>query len=80
MAMAMLVANTSAWGQHFPTKPVRVVVPYPPSGSNDVLARPFAQKLSEVFGQPAPAITDLIAGQVQMLITSFPSVVRHDAR
>jgi tripartite-type tricarboxylate transporter receptor subunit TctC len=29
-----------------------VIVPYPPGGSNDVLARPLAQKVSEVFGQP----------------------------
>ena len=60
MAVAMLVANTSAWGQQFPTKPVRVVVPYPPGGSNDMLARPLAQKLSEVFGQPV--IVDNRAG------------------
>jgi tripartite-type tricarboxylate transporter receptor subunit TctC len=60
MALAMVVANMSAWGQQFPTKAVRVVVPYPPGGSNDVLARPLAQKLSEVFGQPV--IVDNRAG------------------
>ena len=35
----------------YPTKPVRIIVPYPPGGGNDVLARIFAQKLSESMGQ-----------------------------
>jgi len=35
----------------YPTKPVRLVVPYPPGGGNDTLARIFGQKLTETFGQ-----------------------------
>src|SRR5258706_13872238 len=36
----------------YPTKPVRLIVPFGSGGSTDVVARVFAQKLSEVLGQP----------------------------
>lgn len=36
----------------FPEKPVRIVVPYPPGGSTDALARTVGQKVGDLFGQP----------------------------
>ncbi len=36
----------------YPTKPIRLVVPYPPGGSSDVVARILGQRLSEALGQP----------------------------
>ena len=37
--------------QAFPSRPVRLIVTYPPGGSSDLMARVFGQKLSEVWGQ-----------------------------
>jgi tripartite-type tricarboxylate transporter receptor subunit TctC len=51
LAVAFLCAPPAA-AQDFPTKPIRIIVPLPPGGSNDVLARLLGQKMSESFGQP----------------------------
>jgi tripartite-type tricarboxylate transporter receptor subunit TctC len=49
----MLGALLLAASAHaFPTKPMRMIVPYAPGGATDVLARPIAQKLQEQMGQP----------------------------
>ncbi|MDB5905549.1 MAG: hypothetical protein JWM26_4427 [Betaproteobacteria bacterium] len=49
--LAALGLSASAWGQAFPTKPVRFVVPFAPGGSTDTLARALGQKLSDSLGQ-----------------------------
>jgi tripartite-type tricarboxylate transporter receptor subunit TctC len=40
------------FAQTFPSRPVKLVVTYPPGGSSDLMARIMGQKLSEVWGQP----------------------------
>jgi tripartite-type tricarboxylate transporter receptor subunit TctC len=52
VAAAVLAAFAAgaAAQQEYPTKPIRIVVPYPPGGSNDFLARLFSPKLTEIFG------------------------------
>ncbi len=47
---AMFAAG-SAWAQTWPTKPVRVIIPWPAGGSNDVVGRIITQKLAETLGQ-----------------------------
>jgi tripartite-type tricarboxylate transporter receptor subunit TctC len=41
-----------AFAADYPTKPIKIVVPYPPGGFNDTLARTFAEKLHRTWGQP----------------------------
>lgn len=48
---ALLTAFSSAWAQQYPDRPIKWIVPYPPAGTTDVLARIVAQPLSEILGQ-----------------------------
>jgi len=50
-ALAALAFATPALAQNYPTKPIRLIVPFPPGGQTDVLARALSQKLTESFGQ-----------------------------
>jgi tripartite-type tricarboxylate transporter receptor subunit TctC len=43
---------TPALAQKFPDRPITIVVPYGPGGTNDIVAREVAQKMQEQFGQP----------------------------
>ena len=40
-----------AAAQDFPSKPIRLIVPFPPGGGSDIVARKFAQKMTEHWGQ-----------------------------
>lgn len=47
----MLCAAGVAWSQAYPVKPVRVIVPFPPGGANDIVVRIVLPKVSEQMGQ-----------------------------
>jgi tripartite-type tricarboxylate transporter receptor subunit TctC len=51
VALAALFFPLSAVAQAYPAKPVRVIIVFPPGGSNDVTARIVFQKMSEMLGQ-----------------------------
>jgi len=47
-----ILSATFAFGQNYPAKPVKIVVPFTAGSATDILARTFGQKLSEMWGQP----------------------------
>lgn len=51
-ATALSLAATGAWAQAWPTKPVRIIVPYTPGGSSDIIARAIQPMLAEALKQP----------------------------
>lgn len=59
-AVFLVVATQIAHAQAFPTKPVRIIVAFPPGGGTDIVARILAGKLADAWGQQA--IVDNRAG------------------
>src|SRR5918996_2410992 len=47
----LIVGATEADAQQYPTKPIRIVVPFPPGGFSDVFARIIGNKMNESWGQ-----------------------------
>ena len=50
-ALAAFSTQVLAQAQAYPAKPVRLIIPFPPGGSNDVVGRAIAAQLGERFGQ-----------------------------
>jgi len=88
LALALAFA-TSAFAQSYPSKPIKIVVPYPPGGFNDTLGRTLAAKFTEAWGQPAvvenkPGANTLIGSDFvaksppdgyTLLVVAFPFAV-----
>src|SRR5262245_38741208 len=51
-AALLPAVSHSTWAQTYPSRPVRIIVPYAPGGAPDIVARVMAQWLSERLGQP----------------------------
>jgi tripartite-type tricarboxylate transporter receptor subunit TctC len=85
----LLAAVSGADAQPYPSKPLRMVVPFPPGGSLDVVARPLANRMSELMGQQVvvdyrtgasgnigtEAVARAPADGYTMLINTLPLVV-----
>jgi tripartite-type tricarboxylate transporter receptor subunit TctC len=51
-AAGLPAVSRFAWAQAYPSRPVRIIVPFPAAGPSDVLARLYGQKLSQRWNQP----------------------------
>jgi tripartite-type tricarboxylate transporter receptor subunit TctC len=49
---ALLLAGGSVMAQEYPSKPIKIIVPFPPGGTTDVLARLVAERMAESMGKP----------------------------
>ncbi len=51
LASGVLSRSASAQGANWPTRPVKLIIPYAPGGASDIIGRPWADVLSQSFGQ-----------------------------
>lgn len=52
LLIAAALCATSLQAQDYPTRPIRMIVPYPPAGGTDIVARTISEPLAAVLGQP----------------------------
>lgn len=52
LALGMALAATGAWADTWPSRPVKVIIPFPPGGTLDTVGRTLAEKLQQQLGQP----------------------------
>ena len=51
LACSALLSTPIVQAQAYPNKPIKIIVPYPPGGTSDILARAIGQKLTDSLGQ-----------------------------
>ncbi|SAI65844.1 putattive exported protein [Bordetella ansorpii] len=75
-AMAVALPGTASWAAGFPDKPVTLVIPYPPGGSADMLARPLSAALQEKWGQPV--VVEYKAGAGGTIASAYTARAKPD--
>src|SRR5262245_21789274 len=63
----LLLLPSLAMAEDFPAKPIKLIVPFPAGGPNDIIARVIGQRMSEIAGQPV--VIDNRGGQGGVLGT-----------
>jgi tripartite-type tricarboxylate transporter receptor subunit TctC len=64
MALALMLGCAAAWGQAYPSRPLRVILPVPAGGYYDTVTRIVSQRLAERLGQPVLVENRVGAGGV----------------
>src|SRR3954447_25610461 len=52
LAAALVLTSRAARAQTYPSKPITLIIPFAPGGSNDIVGRAIGKKLAEAWGQP----------------------------
>src|ERR1700681_4488866 len=76
IAAVLLALSTPVAAQDYPTKPVRLIIPFPPGGSNDVVGRMIALQLSERLGKQG--VVDNRGGAGGIIGTEAAANAPHD--
>jgi tripartite-type tricarboxylate transporter receptor subunit TctC len=69
LVLLLLLSPTLATADDLPKKPIRLIVPFPPGGPNDIIARVVGQRMSEIAG--LPVVVDNRPGQGGVLGTDI---------
>jgi tripartite-type tricarboxylate transporter receptor subunit TctC len=67
--IALFAASAGAFAQAYPTKPIRIVVGFPPGGGNDIIARLVGAKMQETWGQSV--VIDNKPGAASIIASEF---------
>jgi tripartite-type tricarboxylate transporter receptor subunit TctC len=74
--LLLFLLPASATSEEFPDRPIRLIVPFPPGGPNDIIARVIGQRMSELARQPV--VIDNRGGQGGVLGTDVVAKARPD--
>ena len=72
LAAGLLASPGLRAQEAWPSRPIRIIVPFPAGGTTDMLARLFAQRLTETLGQPV-VVENRGGGAARSAPTSWPS-------
>jgi tripartite-type tricarboxylate transporter receptor subunit TctC len=65
VAIALTGMALQASAQNYPTRPVRVIIAFPPGSATDIIGRLISAKVSELWGQQAVAESECAARSLQ---------------
>lgn len=75
-ALLTLLTTALASAQGYPDRPIKLIVPFPPGGPNDVIARVVGQRMSDILKQPV--VIENRGGQGGVLGTNFVAMAKPD--